>query len=443
MNELGLDRPADVSESLSRRRFVGMLMGSSALSIAALDRLNAGVYKSIDYLNQDYLQDPSPDGVYWDALSKHFMFHDELIMMNNGTVGPMPKPVFNTLVRYFRVQVTNPYDVYNFFPSKRNEVRTKLASFINASPEEVVITRNTTEGMNFVAGGLDLEPGDEVIMSTMEHPGGIHPWRLKEKRYGIKVKDVPIGLPPQSVEEITDAFTRAITPRTKVISISHTVFISGLIAPIRELSEIAHERGILLLTDSAHGLGMLNLDMKELGMDFFTSSPYKWLGAPTGCGLLFVSSEVQDRLWPTIASSGWDSRRNATRFETLGQRADPIIFALGEAIDFQNRIGRDRIERRVKTLAGYLKKELETIPGVHLHTSHDPYLSAGLTAFSVEGVEPSRIVNYLREKHNIVIRTIGSARAGTRGVRVSTHIFVSMRHVDKVLEGVKYLADSA
>lgn len=443
MNELGLDRPADVSESLSRRRFVGMLMGSSALSIAALDRLSADVYKSIDYLNQDYLQDFSPDGVYWDALSKHFMFHDELIMMNNGTVGPMPKPVFNTLVRYFRVQVTNPYDVYNFFPSKRNEVRTKLASFINASPEEVVITRNTTEGMNFVASGLDLEPGDEVIMSTMEHPGGIHPWRLKEKRYRIKVKDVPIGLPPQSVEEITDAFTRAITPRTKVISISHTVFISGLIAPIRELSEIAHERGILLLTDSAHGLGMLNLDMKELGMDFFTSSPYKWLGAPTGCGLLFVSSEVQDRLWPTIASSGWDSRRNATRFETLGQRADPIIFALGEAIDFQNRIGRDRIERRVKTLAGYLKKELETIPGVRLHTSHDPYLSAGLTAFSVEGVEPSRIVNYLREKHNIVIRTIGSARAGTRGVRVSTHIFVSMRHVDKVLEGVKYLADSA
>jgi selenocysteine lyase/cysteine desulfurase len=429
----------DHFKGLSRRDFVKYFLAGSALSISALNRLNASVYQSITSLNQKYIEDEAPDGVYWDALSKHFLFKDGLIMMNNGTVGPMPKPVFNTLIKHFKVQVTNPFDVYNFIPSKKEDVRAKLARFINASPDEVVITRNTTEGMNFVANGLDLEEGDEVLLSSMEHPGGIHPWKLKEKRCGIKIKNVPLGLPPKSVSEIVDAFEKAITPRTKVISISHTVYISGLIFPLKELSEMAHERGVLVLTDSAHGIGMLNLNMKKLGIDFFATSPYKWLGAPTGVGVLYVRKEVQEKLWPTIASGGWDQHENARKFETLGQRADALIIALGEAVDFQNAVGRERIERRIKTLSGYLKKELEKISGVKLHTSRDPYISGGLTAFSIKGVEPRKVVNYVREKYNIVVRTIGNKEAGTHGIRVSTHIYVSLKHVNILLEGIRHL----
>jgi len=426
-------------KEFSRRDFVKYLLAGSALSVSTLGKLNASVYQSITSLNQKYIEDESPDGVYWEALGKHFLFQDGLIMMNNGTVGPMPKPVFNTLIRHFKVQVTNPFDVYNFIPRKKEEVRTKLARFVNASPDEVVITRNTTEGMNFVANGLDLKEGDEVLLSTMEHPGGTHPWKLKEKRYGIKIKEVPIGLPPKNTDEIVSAFQKAITPRTKVISISHTVYISGLIAPLKELTKMAHEKGVLVLADSAHGIGMLNLNMKELGIDFFATSPYKWLGAPTGVGMLYVRKEAQDKLWPTIASGGWDSYENARKYETLGQRADALTIALGEAINFQNAIGKERIERRIKTLAGYLKRELKKIPGVKLHTSEDPYISGGLTAFSIKGVEPRKIVNYVREKYNIVVRTIGNKKAGTYGVRVSTHIYVSLKNIDVFLEGVRHL----
>jgi selenocysteine lyase/cysteine desulfurase len=156
-----------------------------------------------------------------------------------------------------------------------------------------------------------------------------------------------------------------------------------------------------------------------------------------------VRKEVQDSIWPTIASSGWDTRKSAGKFETVGQRAPALTIALGEAIDFQNHIGRARIERRVKTLALYLKEELEKIQVVKLHTSKDPYLSAGLTAFSVEGVEPGYIVDYLREKYNLVIRTIGTKGKETYGVRVSTHIYTSMKDVDLVLEGISHLAKKA
>jgi selenocysteine lyase/cysteine desulfurase len=426
-------------DGVSRRNFMKYFLAGSALSVYALNKLNAVTYQSITSLNQKYIQDESPDGVYWDAIGKHFLFQDGVIMMNNGTVGPMPKPVFNTLIKWFKLQCTNPFDVYAFIPRKKQEVRSKVASFINASPDEVVITRNTTEGMNFVANGLDLEEGDEVLLSSMEHPGGTHPWKLKEKRYGIKVKEVPIGLPPKSVDELVDAFQKAITPKTKVISISHTVYISGLIVPLKELSQMAHEQGVLVLADSAHGLGMLNLDLKELGIDFFATSPYKWLGAPTGVGVLYVRKEAQDKLWPTIASSGWDRFQNAKKYETLGQRADALTIALGEAIDFQNSIGKERIERRIKALAGYLKRELKKLPGVKLHTSEDPYLSGGLTAFSIEGIKPRQLVNYLREKYNLVIRTIGREEDRTYGVRVSSHIYISYQHIDMLLEGLRHL----
>jgi selenocysteine lyase/cysteine desulfurase len=426
-------------DRLTRREFVKYFVAGSALSLSALSELNASVYQSITSLNQKYIQDESPDGVYWDELRKQFLFEEGIIMMNNGTVGPMPKPVFNSLIHCFKVQCTNPFDVYAFIPRKIEEVRNKLANFIGASPDEVVITRNTTEGMNFVAGGLDLGDGDEVILSTMEHPGGTHPWRLKAKRYGITIKEVPIGLPPKSVDEFVGAFEKEITPRTKVISISHTVYISGLISPLKELCQMARDKGVLVLADSAHGIGMLDLNMKELGVDFFATSPYKWMGAPTGVGVLFVRKEVQDKLWPTIASSGWDTQKTAKKFETLSQRADALTIALGEAVDFQNAIGKQKAERRIKALAGYLKKELKKIPGIKLHTSEDPYISGGLTAFSIDSLEPRRIVDYVREKYNIVIRTVGSKEKGTYGIRVSTPIYVTYKHVDMLLEGIRHL----
>lgn len=424
---------------LTRRAFARALVAGSAASIAALDRLDAAIAQKITSLNQKFLLDEAPDGAYWDSIREFYDFENGFIMMNNGTLGPMPKPVFNALVRYFRVQMTNPFDGYSYLPTFREAVRAKLAAFVHAAPEEVALTSNTTEGVNLIVNGLDLKAGDEVLVTSLEHPGHINPWRLKEKRAGVKVTEVPMPLFPKTTREIVDAFAAAITPRTRIISISHTVFITGLIMPLKELSQLAHDKGLLILADSAHGIGMLDLDMKQLGVDFFMSSPYKWMGAPTGVGLLYVRKEVLDKVWPTIVSSGWDRETSAARLEPQGQRSDAFLFALDEALNFNNRIGKSRIEKRIKVLAGYLRQELAKIPGVKVHTPFDAYLGAGLTAFSMTGADPARLVEYLRSRHNLVVRTTGSAAAGTYGVRVSTPIYVSTKEVDMVLDGVRTL----
>jgi selenocysteine lyase/cysteine desulfurase len=427
------------SSPLTRRAFTRVLLTGSAVSIAALDELNAAIAQKITALNQKFLDDESPDGVYWEEIRKLYEFEDRFIMMNNGTLGPMPRSVFNTLMRYFRVQVSNPYDGYNFLPAIRESLRTKLAAFVGASPDEVAITSNTTEGLNFVINGLDLKAGDEVLMSNLEHPGHIGPWKLKEKRAGIVIKEVPLSATTKSVDEIVGAFAAAITPKTRIISISHTVFITGLIMPLKELSQLAHDKGLLILADSAHGIGMLDLDMKALGIDFFASSPYKWLGAPTGVGLLYVRKEALDKVYPTVVSSGWETNPAASKLDPSGQRSDAVLYALDEALNFNSRIGKSRIERRIKVLAARLKQELAKIPGVKVHTPVDPYISAGLTAFSMGGSFEARLVNYLREKYNLVVRTTGSPQAGTYGIRVSTPIYVSTTEVDMVAEGVRTL----
>lgn len=230
-------------------------------------------------------------------------------------------------------------------------------------------------------------------------------------------------------------------PRTKIISLGHTVYVTGLITPFREISQMARDKGVLVMADSAHGLGMLSLNMKEMGIDFFASSPYKWMGAPTGVGLFYVRKDSQDKVWPTIVTGGWHTYKDARKFETHGQDADALIFALDEALNFQNSIGPTRIERRIKALAAFLKQELRKVPGVKIHTPDDPYLSAGLTAFSVEGVDPAKIVDYVREKFNIVVRTIGNKDAGTLAVRVSTPIYITRHDIENLVEGVRTLAD--
>ncbi len=421
---------------MNRRMFLERVLGGTVLSFAALADANARVYEDLDALDGAAGGQLSPDGAYWEAVRRHYVFDDGLIMMNNGTMGPVPAPVFNTTVEYLRMQMTAPCDCYLYLPGRLDEVREKVARFVGASVGEIAIVRNTTEGLNFFANGLDMKAGDEVVMSNLEHPGGINPWRLKAKRNGIVVKEVVLGVPPASRQEIVDAFARAITPRTRVLLVSHTVFKTGLITPIKELSDLAHKHGLLMVADSAHGAGMLNLDLPATGVDCWASSPYKWLGAPAGTGIFYIRKEVQDRIWPTIATSGWDTHKDARRFETLSQRSDALIMALGEAIEFQNHIGRQRIERRIQALAARLKEGLSTIPRVRLHTNMGTDLSSGLTAFSVAGVEPEAIVNHLREKYNIVVRSSGDKATGSLGVRVSTHIWLSFKDVDLVVQGV-------
>jgi selenocysteine lyase/cysteine desulfurase len=426
------------STSIDRRNFLKSIIGGAALASFSAHELNAAIYKKLSLLGEQYIYEESPDGAFWDYVADQYMFKPGLILMNNGTIGPMARPVFNMLMHFFKIQCTDPIKVFPGFFPYIEETRQKLAPFIKASPDEIALLQNSTQGMNFVTKGLDMKPGDEVLMSSLEHPAGIEPWKIKAKRRGIKIKEVRLNTPPKNKDEILNGFNDAINPNTRIIHISHVVYKNGLVTPLKEISALAHDKNVLVVADGAHSLGMIDLDMHELGADFYAASAYKWANAPIGSGFFYVKKDVQEELWPTVVAGGWDHVEGARRYENLGTAAYPVQIAFKEALTFLTNIGMKRVERRIKTLAAYLKREAAKIPGIRIYTPTDPTLSGGLTSLSLDGVTVEYLMNYVMEKYHIIIRTI--TFHGIKAVRISTPVWISHKHVDMLLEGFQELS---
>ena len=371
---------------------------------------------------------------FWAQVRSEFLTSDELAYMNSGSLGPMPRPVYYALVDGYRGLASDPGRENARHVAAQADLRAKLAAFVNADPDEIALTRNTTEGMSFIANGLDLKAGDEVLCSFHEHPGGLEPWKLQARRRGIVVRELPFPIPSPAPADIVGRFEEAITPRTKVISVSHVTFPTGCMLPVKALAALARPRGILTVVDGAHGIGMLALDMHDLGVDGYASSPYKWMGAPVGTGFLYLRAESQARLWPTVVNIGWDDPdRGAARYDRIGQRAGPLLMATSAALDFQNAIGRERIEGRIRTLAGRLRERLTQIPQVRVHTSDHPLLACGLTGFALEGFDRQEVVDTLWRRHHIWVR---HTDLGLNTVRVSTHHYNTEAQVDRLAEAL-------
>ncbi|HAK53974.1 MAG TPA: hypothetical protein DCP38_00625 [Acidobacteria bacterium] len=423
---------------LSRRRFLGTSVA------AAIGGVSSGLFGA----RAEAGQRPTPalplaelhpsgmvDEAYWWKVRSQFNIVDGLAFMNNGTQGPMPRVVLEKNERILREIAEDPSD--NYRRDDINDVRAKVAPFVGADPEEIALTRSTSEGMNIFAHGLDWREGDEALMNSHEHGGGRGPYLSLMERRGININVIDIPAPPESQEQIVDLYEQAITPRTRAIMVSHITYVTGLMTPIKLLSEMAHRHGVLVSVDGAHPLGMLDLDFHAMGCDHYSGAGQKWLLAGGGTGVCYVKRDVQDQVWPLM---GGPPREGATanRYESVGQRNVPSLLGMGDAVDLQDTIGKRNIEERDRQLSSRLRAGLQEIPGVHLWTSTDRGLSAGLTLFSVHDIPMGNVVRALFDEFRVHIRTMGTGNLN--GVRASTHFYNMPHEVDRLLEGVRHIA---
>lgn len=416
---------------LNRRNFMRRVAGGAALAGALAEA--AGARASMRSLEQAAAAPDSED--FWAKARAEFLLDPHVAYLNNGTLGPTPRPVLYTLIERYQKIASDTGAENTLEAQLAEEVRKKAAAFINANVDEIALTHNTTEGMSFIANGLDLKAGDEILMTFHEHPGGYHPWALKAKRHGVVVKQVKFPLPLDEPATVLNLFSDAMTSRTKVLSFSHTTYQTGTMMPARQLCALARSRGILSLVDAAHPLGQMQIDVKEIGADYYAMSPHKWLDAPTGTGLLYMRRELQDRVWPTMGSTGWDDpKRGAARFDRHSQRAWPLVLAFGAAMDFQNTIGKDRIERRVRALHARLRSKIASLPGITIQTSPHAELSCALLGFSFAKLRNQDIVDTLLKRHGVYVRTIAY---DLNAVRVSTHYYNTEHQVDRLIEGLQ------
>jgi isopenicillin-N epimerase len=374
----------------------------------------------------------SNEEAYWTEWRKQFLIPADEVYLNNGTVGSSPMPVLRAVFDGYndteKMAQSDPEDYPIWGYGAWNEFRDPLAEFVGCTRDELALVRNATEANSYIANGLDMKPGDEVLMTDQEHPGGEHPWNLRAKRYGIVVKKITLPKPVPNAAAVLNLFNDAITPRTRVVFFSHITTVTGVVLPAKELCALARSRGILSAVDGAHVVGMMRLNVREIGCDMYTSSPHKWLQAPKGSGFLYVRDEVIDRLWNTIVTAGWDEPKlRAERFQRIGSSNVPSLWGLRAAVQLANQIGMDRIEKRHRQTADYILKEM-TKRGAESWTSPDPALRCAIASVNVPPILITEIETWMWKEKKIRIR--GGAPSK---IRLSTPYYLLHKDVDRFL----------
>jgi selenocysteine lyase/cysteine desulfurase len=430
--------------SISRRRF----LGGSAAAVSGL------AFPPVAFAGEpprptpalglaDLAPPAAPDERYWWKVRSQFDLVDGLTFMNNGTLGPVPKVVQDENARVAREIGSDPTNGYR--NEELHEKRKTLARFVGAAPEEIAYTRSTTEGMNVFAHGIDWREGDEILMCNHEHDGGVEPYLVLEKRRGVKIRRVEIPSPPESPDQIVALYEKALTPKTRAIMVSHMTYVTGLLMPMKALSEMARAKGILTSVDGAHPLGMIDLDLHDIGCDHYAAAGQKWLLCGTGTGLSYFRQDLQDRIWPLMGAGGSVGadgvrtfHKDARRYEDCGQRDVPSALGMLAAVELQETIGKKNIEARIRELSSRLREGLAEIDGVKLWTSKSPELSCGLTLFSIREIPMANVKDAIMERDRIYIRDMRTGNLNA--VRASTHVYNMPEEVDRLIASVRHVA---
>jgi len=418
---------------LDRRGFLSSFAGmAGSASALGLTRSWPALFQQAPPKLPDNALYNSKEEAYWTELRKQFLIPADEVYLNNGTVGSCPLPVLRAVFDGYdeteKLEQSDPEDYPIWGYAAWNEFRDPLAEFVGCKRDEIALLRNATEANSYIANGLDLKQGDEVLMTDQEHPGGEHPWNLRAKRYGIVVKKVTLPKPVPNAAAVMNLFNDAITPRTRVIFFSHITTVTGVVLPAKEMCALARSKGILSAVDGAHVPGMMKLKVHELGCDMYSASPHKWLQAPKGSGFLYVRDEVIDRLWNTIATEGWDDAKiRAERFQRIGSSNVPILCGLREAIAFANRVGMERIERRHRQMADHILQEMVK-RGAVSWTSPDAALRCGIATVSVPGLVRMDLENWMWKTKKIRIRGGEPSK-----LRLSTPYYLLPKDVDRFL----------
>lgn len=374
------------------------------------------------------------DEVFWAEVRASFSIPDDRIYLNNGTLGPSPTVVVDAVVEHTRrVAATYPPGV------AWDDVKAGMAALVGGDREGFVFPRNTTEAVNFVAHGLDLLPEDRVVTTDHEHIGGLEPWRLVSHKHRLPLDVATLPTPLDDPEDALDRIWDAVTPATRVVAVSHMTFTTGAVLPISALAERCRQHDIVLVVDGAHPPGMLEVDVATVGGSFYASSPHKWLLAPQGTGMLYIGPEWRERLWPTLASGGWDDLSlGAHRFNHMGTIDESRMAGLLAATEFMSALGMDRVEGRVRYLRARLEDGLREMPGVRVVTPVDEASKGAIVSFGIEGVESLELQRHLSRIANVRTRVIGEYGYGW--MRLSTHVYNTPGHVDRVLELIDAVA---
>ena len=412
-----------MSEKYSRRLFIksGILgLGAPLLS------------KSFDSKLTKFKVPKSSSDKDWAEVRSHFIIDKDITYMNNASLGMPPLGVLKSINNGYEAISKEPlHGKHDLQGSISKSVIPKLAKTFGVDEDEIVLTRNASEALDIQAHSVKLKKGDEIIISSQEHPAGLRPWLVRQKNDGIKIKTVFIPSPLKSVTDTVSRLSNAITSKTKAISFCH-VTRGGHLYPVKEIVDMAKERNLLTLVDGAQAAGQFPINLNKVRCDAYSVSLHKWILAPAGTGFLFINKEAREKM---ISPFIYEKNQISPGFDPPGTKDFPVRAAIGTALDYINNIGLLNIEKRCRALSNYLKKGLIQIDGVKILSSPINKLSApGSTIFEKAGLDAFKSVPMIENMINTHIDE--HVRDGHNAIRVSTHIYNTKQQIDQLLEAL-------
>jgi len=378
------------------------------------------------------------DEPFWAGIRSKFKLTPEYINLENGFFCFQPEEVLEGFIRHVRaINLEASHYMRTVKDADKLRVRTKLAGIAGCGPEELIITRNTTESLDTVINGYDWKPGDEAIMANQDYGAMIDMFKLQAKRHGMVNVFVDIPMDPASDDVVVQTYARAITPRTRLLMIPHMVNITGHILPVRAICDMAHARGVDVMVDGAHAFAQLDFRIPDLQCDYYGASLHKWLSTPIGAGILYVKRDKIGRLWPIYGDEGPEQDDIMTLNHT-GTHPPHTDLGIENAIVFHEAIGVARKEARLRYLQRYWSDKVRGLPRVVLNTPSDPARSCAIANVGIQGMAPGELAKTLLERFKVW--TVAIDGAGVHGVRVTPQVYTSTAELDTFVRALRTLA---
>src|SRR5687768_5148589 len=408
-----------------RRKFLS-LAALSVPTIGVLLKELEAAGRSVAHLTPEQV---AMDEDYWSVIQNSFTVTRGIINLNNGGVSPSPRMVTEAFVRYtWQQEDATAYTMWQILEPQSETIRTGLAEVFGCSAEEIAITRNASESLEILLMGMDFKSGDEILTTTQDYPRMLTTLKQRELREGLKLKLIKIPIAPKDVNDIAAAYERAVTPRTKLILVSHQINLTGQINPVKKVCEMARSRGIETIVDGAHSFAQFDFKRDDLACDYFGTSLHKWLFAPKGTGMLYVRKDKIPKVWALMASED-RNKTDIRKYEEIGTHSAAMRLAIGEAVLFHNAIGGKRKEERLRYLSRYWMNNLKGVPKVGFNTSFDPAQSCAIANFKIEGIDPVALGSYLMAKHKIFTTPI--VHEEFTGIRITPNVYTTLWELDR------------
>ena len=412
------------------------LKSTAALGLASLVPFES-LSNWIKQHNNNSAIELAEDEFFWEGIRKGYRLKSEYINLENGYYCFLPQETLERYIQHIReINYQGSYYMRTVQFENKKLAASKLAAVAGCSPEELIITRNTTESLDMVIGGMNWQAGDEAVMAEQDYGSMLDMFKQVAKRYGVVNKIISVPNHPSSDEEIVNLYANAITEKTKLVMVCHMINITGQILPVRKICDMAHNKGVQVLVDGAHAFAHIKYSISDLNCDYYGTSLHKWLSVPLGAGFLYVKKDNIGKVWPLFGDEG-RKEDDVLRLNHIGTHPVATDLAIINAIDYYQRVGSERKEDRLRYLQNYWTSKVRPMKHIILNTPVDSQRSCGIANVGVKGMKPGDLAKALLDKYKIW--TVAIDGANVHGCRITPNIYTAPKDLDVFVKALSEL----